>query len=171
MSTHMRSAETWSIPGASHWVTFRDRGYQVLLLLLLFNCCLCCSLLFIIIITVYLCSYFIYRPPRRKVNIIYSMPPACRTPKPCCKCEQSATSEKKMCKKLNTVNTMNAMNTRALVGPVAICGFLFLYSCYGTTSSAFPLFHIFAGSKGKLQIKSDGCVWVILYRIIYYYIL
>lgn len=162
MSTHMRNAETWSIPGASHWVTFRGRGYQphetccycfvvivFLLLSLLFNSVSVVRCL-LWLLRIFVHFFHIYRPPRRKVNIIYSMPPACRTPKPRCKCEQSATSEKK-CKKVNTVNTMNAMNSRALVGPVAICGFF--YSCYGTTSRFHFSTFLHAAGESTDQIR------------------
>lgn len=170
MSTHMRNAAMWSIPGASHWVTFRGRVYQVLLLLLLFNCCLCCSPLFVMDITVYLCSFFfIYRPPRRKVNIIYCMPHSLSHAQAALQVRTKCDESKKKCKKLNTVNTMNAMNTRALVGPVAICVFFLQLLWHNIISvSTFP--HFRRQQAGKLQIKSDGRVWVIMYRIVYYYI-
>lgn len=138
----------------------------VVIIVIVVQFCLCCSL-FVMAITDICALFHIYRPPRRKVNIIYSMPPACRTPKPRCKCEQSATSEKKL-QKVNTVNTMNAMNTRALVGPVAICGIFFIVVMAQHRVSTFPHFRM---QPGKVQIKSDGRVWVILYRIVYYYML
>lgn len=115
------------------WFTFRRRGYQahelvVIIIVIVVQFCLCCSL-FVMAITDNCALFHIYRPPRRKVNIIYSMPPACRTPKPRCKCEQSATSEKKNAKR----EYCECYECTSVSWPRGNLRFFF-YSCYGTTS-------------------------------------